>query len=852
MTVTAFLVVAASAVLALIALAVPAAKHLRVPLPVVISVAGLTVGCLPLVFQIDTQTQFLDAYDAWIVDQIALDSQALLLLFLPPLLFEMALAVNVRRLLDDALIVLLMAVVAVVLATGLIGLSVWTFSSFSLVLCLLLGAAISTTDPSAVVSTFKEIGAPRRLLVILEGESLLNDAAAIALFTVLIALAGAEAVVSPGGVVLAFLYDVVVGAGAGIALAWTVSRVYPLLGASPVAETSMTVALAYGAYLMADVALGASGVVAAVLAGLTTTVSGQVRMGPGNWRNVATVWSQIGFWANTLVLLIAAALAPALLITLHWSHALLLLAAFAGAFLARAAIVFGLLPGFSLLGLAQPMTGGQKTLAWWGGVRGAVTLLLAFSLADVSALPEADRTAVAGIACGFVFLTLLVNAASLSWLTRRLGLDRLSASDLALREKIVAGTLEEVRQHVDEMAAERAIDPQAAEDMRDVYEGQLRHTLEETQGVDIPFHKRLELGLTILCTQESQHFQDAFEAGAVGAAETRRLRAIAERIGDAARIGGRDGYQRAMAAAARVPRTLIAAALLQRAAGIDRPLRQQLGLRLTVLLETENALRDLERFVPNPLGQMIGADAAQNLGQLLAERRRMVREQIQAVGEQYPNFTERLETILLLRAAARRERAQYDQLFAAGVIGAELHGWLVRELEARRRQLRRALPDLDPGLSAHAVLDDVTLLADLDSAQKDRLVSYLTPRLVFPGDAPVPAARRGRDGRQTGSLCILASGIAERRDDHAAVWLHPGDVVGVRAMLGLADPTAAQIVAVSFCRVLLLTPKALRRLQRKDPEIAARVRAAARKQAFAKPARPTDADDPTPELVRSG
>jgi CRP-like cAMP-binding protein len=123
---------------------------------------------------------------------------------------------------------------------------------------------------------------------------------------------------------------------------------------------------------------------------------------------------------------------------------------------------------------------------------------------------------------------------------------------------------------------------------------------------------------------------------------------------------------------------------------------------------------------------------------------------------------------------------------------------------------------------------------------------------VFPGDAPVPAARRGRDGWQTGSLCILASGIAERRDDHATVWLHPGDVVGVRAMLGLADPTAAQIVAVSFCRVLLLTPKALRRLQRKDPEIAARVRAAARKQAFAKPARPTDADDPTPELVRSG
>ena len=193
MTVTAFLVVAAGAVLALIALAVPAARQLRVPLPVVVSVAGLSVGCLPLIFEFDTPTQFLDAYNAWIVDQLALDSQALLLLFRPPLLFEMALAVNVRRLWDDALIVLLMAVAAVVLATGLIGLSVWKSSSFSLVLCLLPGAAISTTDPSAVVSTFKEIGAPRRLLVILEAESLLNDAAAIALFTLLIALVGETA-----------------------------------------------------------------------------------------------------------------------------------------------------------------------------------------------------------------------------------------------------------------------------------------------------------------------------------------------------------------------------------------------------------------------------------------------------------------------------------------------------------------------------------------------------------------------------------------------------------------------------------------------------------------------------------
>jgi CPA1 family monovalent cation:H+ antiporter len=837
MSAAVFLAAVTAALLALVALAVPAARRAGVPLPVAVAVVGLAAGLVPVMAGVDATALFLDAYEIWVLDALALDSRALLILFLPPLLFEMALAVNVRRLLDDAAVVLVMAVLAVILATASVGLAVWSVSPYGLVACLLLGAAISTTDPAAVISTFREIGTPRRLLVILEGESLLNDAAAIALFTVLLTLAGAAVgSLTLEGILGQFLYDFAVGAASGTVVAWLVSRLYPLLGGAATAEVSMTVALAYGSYLIAESALGASGVVAAVFAGLTTTVVGIVRMGPGNWSSVCTVWSQIGFWANTLILAIAAGLAPGLLLTLTWWEALLVPVAFAGALAARAAVLFGLLPGLSLIGLAAPITTAQKAVIWWGGVRGAVTLLLAFRLAEIGALPAGERTSVAAIAAGFVFLTLLLNASTLGLATRRLGLNALSAGDLALREKIIAETVDSVRQHVGDLAAERAIDPDAAREMQRAYEPQIRSTRAHADAAEIPEAERLRLGLAILCNQEHRLYRAAFDDGSIGAAETRNLCAIAERLADAARSGGLPGYVRAVDRALALPRTLMASVRLQRLARIDRPLRRQLALRLSILLESENVLRALHSFACDTLPGMVGADAAHRLDEVLTRRRRRLREQIDAIGAQYPVYTERVETILLLRAAARRERTQYDRLFEEGIIGAELHDTLVTDLESRRRSLRRDLPDLDLGLSARELVDQIPLFDALTPAQRRRLVRKLKGRLALPGEVILRAGERGS------AMYVIASGLVEVRpqasgatdgdgpaeaEAEGPIWLTAGQFFGELAMLGLAPRRTADVVAVGFCRLLVLRRRDVERITRADPAVGRTIRAAA-------------------------
>ncbi len=128
-----------------------------------------------------------------------LDSEMILYIFLPILLFQTALTLEVRRIVEDIAPILLMAVVAVFVATAFIGFALYplatlfSLTDITLIACLLLGSIVATTDPVAVVAIFRDIGAPARLGRIVEGESLLNDAAAIVIFVILLhMLAGHE------------------------------------------------------------------------------------------------------------------------------------------------------------------------------------------------------------------------------------------------------------------------------------------------------------------------------------------------------------------------------------------------------------------------------------------------------------------------------------------------------------------------------------------------------------------------------------------------------------------------------------------------------------------------------------
>ena len=105
-----------------------------------------------------------------LLERFEISSETFLMVFLPVLLFETALSMNVRRLMDDIGPILMMAIVAVVVCTLVVGVTLDAISSYGLVVCLLLGAIVATTDPVAVVGIFREVGAPKRLTTLVEGE----------------------------------------------------------------------------------------------------------------------------------------------------------------------------------------------------------------------------------------------------------------------------------------------------------------------------------------------------------------------------------------------------------------------------------------------------------------------------------------------------------------------------------------------------------------------------------------------------------------------------------------------------------------------------------------------------------
>ncbi|MEM7044127.1 MAG: cation:proton antiporter [Pseudomonadota bacterium] len=804
----------------LIGLLVPVAERLSLPLPTVVAVIGLAIGGLAELSGITYTTLALDSYDAWFFDNLAINSQSLLFVFLPPLLFEMALAVDVRRLLEDLAVVMLMAVVAVIAATLLVGGALFAVSDLTLIACLLLGATISTTDPAAVITIFKKLGAPKRLLVILEGESLLNDAAAIALFTILIASLAPGQSITFGGSILTFLYTFSLGAFTGFALAYLFALLYPFLKGSELAETSLTVALAYAAFLTAQLLLGASGVVAVVIAGLATAVIGDVRMGPRNWPLVTAVWTQIGFWANGLILLIGASLAPGFLMNLEMGGVLYLIAVVLAAFAARAVILFAMLPAIARLGLTTSLNQRQKTLVWWGGVRGAVTLILTISLAETTALSENERELLGALGCGFVLVTLLINAASLARVTHWLGLDRLSESNRRLRQRIVAATMAEGRDHVLALAGQRGVEQAVMSDIEITYRTRLDEAERLDAGHAAPFGDRLRLGLTILASQEKRLYRRRFEDGVIGVTTTTILRNQADRLADATRLRGREGYEAMMTDLLAFPRRFRVALFLQRWLRQDRPLARLLARRFDVLVETENALQELCLFNADRMAALIADDARDNLQKLLDKRLGLISAELEALELQYPQYARALRTAALQRVGLRWEEARYGRLFRDGVVGDQLHRSLISHAERLIQQSRKR-PHLDMGLDPQSLIAAVPLFQDLDVKEQRWLKRRLRSRLVAPGEMVVTKGERGYE------MYFIASGALEVRVSPEPVKLKTGDFFGELALLGPARRRNADVVALGYCRLLVLRQRDVKRLVARNRNVAAKIEHAA-------------------------
>src|SRR5579872_3310730 len=241
---TALVLLVMAGLLLVVGLSQPLAVRIGLPASVLLAAAGMGIGTFPA---ISVQFGMSGPADtaAAVFANPPVSSVTFIYVFLPLLVFEAGIATDVRRTIEDAAAILLLAVVATIITTAVIGFALWPLASVPITVCLLLGAVVATTDPAAVIAIFRDVGAPARLTRLVEGEALLNDAAAIALFVVLLAMivSGREPNIVDGA--RAFTIAFIGGAALGVVAGRLLLLAIPWLGGDRLAEASLTVALAY-------------------------------------------------------------------------------------------------------------------------------------------------------------------------------------------------------------------------------------------------------------------------------------------------------------------------------------------------------------------------------------------------------------------------------------------------------------------------------------------------------------------------------------------------------------------------------------------------------------------------------
>jgi CPA1 family monovalent cation:H+ antiporter len=348
-----------------------------IPYPVLLAVGGILIGLIP----------------GLRLPPIGPD--LILLVFVPGLVFEASLALDLDEMWRRVVPIGLLATVGVLLTVLLIGALAHYGLGLAWASAFLLGAIVAATDPIAVVQLLRQIGAPRGLEAILDGESLFNDGTGVAVFSAVLGtiLTGHPSLPDAS---LRFIYVTAIGMAIGVA-AGASAVVFLRLAREAELEILTTLVLAYGAYLAADLFHG-SGVVAVVAAGIVIARYGS-RTGRLQGTQLHGFWSLLAFVLNAILFLLVGIALPTQRLA---AVAGLALGAYAIMLAARALPVYGLLGLSDVRGSSIPWSWRHMTM--WGGIRGALSVALALSVASY---PQVDP-AVSVIAYGMVVLSLIV------------------------------------------------------------------------------------------------------------------------------------------------------------------------------------------------------------------------------------------------------------------------------------------------------------------------------------------------------------------------------------------------------------------------------------------------------------
>lgn len=407
-----------------------AARWLQIPYTVALVLVGLGLG------------------STHAVEVPHLTKELLFSVILPGLVFEAAFHLDASKFWSNRLAIHSLAIPGLVMAIALtsgilqpVASALHFVDGFEWIHAAVFASIIVATDPIAVVGLFKSLGAPKRLAVLVEGESLLNDGTGVVLFLMIVGIATGTPFVASAALV-EFLKVAGLGALVGVLIGYAASRLVEQID-DPMVELTLTVIAAYGSFVAAE-RLHLSGVMATVFAGMMCGNYGaRIGMSPTTRVAVETFWEYLAFALNSIVFLLIGSEVRLEGLLAAWKP---ILVAYLAVMIGRAAVVYG------VAGILAPtrerIPWAWSTVIWWAGLRGALSMVLALGLP--AGFPH--RELLVNMTFGVVLLSILVQGLSMSWLLRKLGVAGGVSLDRRAYER-ERGGLRAAIAAVDELAA---------------------------------------------------------------------------------------------------------------------------------------------------------------------------------------------------------------------------------------------------------------------------------------------------------------------------------------------------------------------------------------------------------------
>lgn len=410
-------------------------KHSRLPYTVGLFAIGIILGVMNRTGVFQSLPELHDA-----VSSVAnINPDLILYLFLPILIFDAAYELNLhifKKTLANATLLSAPGLIICMLLTGALMMGVATFipgfESWTWAFALMFGALISATDPVAVVALLHELKTSKRFSTLVDAESLLNDGTGIVCFMLFFGAYAAEEA-THASPVITFIREVGLSTLLGFLLARIVIWFITRINSEEMVQNSVIILAAYLTFILSQYYLGVSGVIALVAFGLTVTYVGKPRLKPQVNTFMEHFWELLTYIANTLIfILVGVVIAEK--VDFSWGALGVLILIYIALNLIRFAMIMLLYPVMKRLGYG--LTRRESVILTWGGLRGALAMILALMVSYTPAIPEDIRSQVLFFTAGIVTLTLCINATTMRALLNRLGLTHVPSARTMLAYRI--------------------------------------------------------------------------------------------------------------------------------------------------------------------------------------------------------------------------------------------------------------------------------------------------------------------------------------------------------------------------------------------------------------------------------